>query len=74
MIIIRFTDEASERRALGWLAGRFSFKTWATGELMLSEDALPDLAREGIRFRVEGPPSYEQLVTALRDAAAAPVQ
>jgi hypothetical protein len=74
MVIIRFPDEASERRALGWLAGRFSFKTWATGETMLSEEALPHLAREGIRFQVEGPPTYEQLVPALRDAPAAPVQ
>ena len=28
MVIIRFDDAESERRALGWLAGRFSFKTW----------------------------------------------
>jgi hypothetical protein len=74
MIIIRFTDAQSERRALGWLAGRFSFKSWATGEMMLSEEALPYLAREGIRFQVEGPPTYKQLVPAFRDPASTPVQ
>jgi len=30
MIRIRFTNETSKRRALGYLAGRFSFKSWAT--------------------------------------------
>jgi hypothetical protein len=74
MIIIRFSDEQSERRALGWLVGRFSFKTWANGELMLSEEALPHLAREGVRFTVEGRPTYEQLVPAIRDTAPASVQ
>jgi hypothetical protein len=74
MIIIRFPDDGSKRRALGWLAGRFSFKSWATGEMMVPDEALPYLAREGIRFQVEGPPKYEQAVPAVRDAPAAPVQ
>lgn len=74
MIIIRFTDKDGERRGLGYLAGRFSFKTWVTGETMVPEEALPYLAKEGIRFQVEGPPTYEQLVPALRGASAAPVQ
>jgi hypothetical protein len=59
LIIIRFPDDGHKRRALGWLAGRFSFKSWATGELMVPDGALPYLAREGIRFQVEGPPKYE---------------
>jgi hypothetical protein len=74
MIIIRFPDDGSKRRALGWLAGRFAFKSWATGEMMVPDEALPYLAREGIRFQVEGPPKYEQAVPAVRDAAPAPVQ
>lgn len=74
MIIIRFSDEESKRRALGWLGGRFSFKSWATGEMMVPDEALPYLAREGIRFQVEGPPKYEQAIPAVRDAAAPPVQ
>jgi hypothetical protein len=55
MIIIRFPDQTTERRALGFLAGRYSFKTWDTGETMVPEAALPHLAVEGIRFSVEGP-------------------
>jgi hypothetical protein len=74
MIIIRFPDPAMKRQALGQLAGRFSFKSWASGELMVPEDALSYLAAEGIRFSVEGPPSYEQAIPALRDAASSSVQ
>jgi hypothetical protein len=74
MIIIRFPDDEAKRRALGWLAGRFSFKSWATGEMMVPDEALPYLAREGIRFLVEGPPKYEQAVPSVRDAPPAPVQ
>jgi hypothetical protein len=62
MIRIRFTNPQIERRALGYLAGRFSFKTWATGEMLVPEAALRALAREGFSFIVEGPPSYEQLL------------
>jgi hypothetical protein len=74
MIIIRFPDDESRRRALGWLAGRVPFKSWATGEMMVPDEALPYLAREGIRFLVEGPPKYEQVVPAVRDASPPPVQ
>jgi hypothetical protein len=74
MIIIRFPDDESKRRALGWLAGRFAFKSWATGEMMVPDEALPYLAREGIRFQVEGPPKYEQAVPAVRDVTPAAVQ
>ncbi len=70
MILIRFPDAVSERRALGYLAGRFSFKSWASGETLVPEAALPALAVEGIRFSVEGPATYEQLVPPLRDPAA----
>jgi len=50
MIIIRFPDDQAKRRALGFLPGRFSFKSWATGEMMVPENALPFLAVEGIPF------------------------
>jgi hypothetical protein len=73
MVIIRFDDPESERRALGWLAGRFSFKTWANGDLMLPEGALPHLARQDIPFRVQGPAKYERYAPALRDPATAAV-
>jgi hypothetical protein len=74
MIIIRFPDEAAERHALGWMIGRFSFKTWANGETLVPAAALPALAVEGIRFIVEGPATYERLIpTTLRDPAASAV-
>jgi hypothetical protein len=62
MIIIRFTDPAMERRALGFLARRFSFKTWDTGETAVPPQALGTLAMEGISFIVEGRASYAQLI------------
>ena len=74
MIIIRFADGASERRALGFLAGRFSFKSWATGETMVPASALGSLAAEGIPFFVEGPAKYEQLAATLRNPPATAVQ
>jgi hypothetical protein len=58
MIIIRFADAESEKRALGFLAGRFSFKTWASGETMVPESALSPLAHEGVRYIVEGPARF----------------
>jgi hypothetical protein len=72
MIIIRFPDDKAKRRALGFLPGRFSFKSWATGEMMVPEHSLPLLAVEGIPFIVEGPANYERLAP-LRNSAPAPV-
>ena len=74
MIIIRFPDDASKKRALGYLPGRYSFKSWATGEMMVPPGALAELAMEGIAFQVEGPATYEQLATPLRNPAASAVQ
>jgi hypothetical protein len=73
MIIIRFPDPNMKRRALGYLTGRFSFKSWATGEMMVPEASLPFLAAEGIQYFVEGPANYERIVPALRDPSATPV-
>ena len=73
MIRIRFTDLEAKRRALGYLAGRFSFKSWATGEMVVPEPALPFLAREGIPFSVEGPATYEQLIPSVRNPPASAV-
>jgi hypothetical protein len=70
MIQIRFPDHETERRALGYLAGRFSFKSWASGEMIVSEAALPALALEGISFTVEGPAKYEQNIPAVRNPPA----
>jgi hypothetical protein len=66
MVIIQFEDAATEKKALGWVPGRFSFKTWANGEMMIHENVLPFLAREGIHFKVKGPASYERILPAVR--------
>jgi hypothetical protein len=74
MIRIRFTDLDTKKRALGRLAGRFPFKSWATDEMLVPEAALGFLATQNISFHVEGHATYEQITPALRDSASAPVQ
>ena len=61
MIRIRFRDDASKRRAVGYLLGRFAFKSWPTAVMLVPECALSSLALECISFIVEGPATYEQL-------------
>lgn len=73
MILIRFPDVESKRAALSRLAGRFSFKSWADGAMLVPEDALAFLAVEGIVFTVEGPATYEQNGSAFRGPVAAAV-
>jgi hypothetical protein len=74
MTIIRFPDAGAKRRALGYLAGRFSFKSWETGDLAVDETALAYLALENIPFSVEGQASYERLTSPLRNPAPTKVQ
>jgi hypothetical protein len=74
MVLIRFPDAAVERRALGYLAGRFSFKSWTTGETLVPESALASLAVAGISFTVVGRPTYEQNLPTIRTPPAAAVQ
>ena len=69
MIIIRFPDEQAKKRAMGYLPGRFSFKSWATGEMMVPEAALSSLAVEGIPFNVEGPAAYDRFAPVRNPAA-----
>jgi hypothetical protein len=73
MIRIRFPDPQMERRALGYLAGRFSFKSWADGVTLVPDHALPCLAREGISFVVDGPATYEQLISTVRNPPASAI-
>jgi hypothetical protein len=73
MVLIRFPDADAKRRALGYLPGRFSFKSWASGEMLVPEAALAYLAVEGIQFTVQGPATYEQRVPAVRNPPAAAV-
>lgn len=74
MITIRFRDLETKRRALGFLAGRYSFTTYSSGEILVSDSSLSALAYEGIPFTVEGPPIYGQAIPALRNAVATAVQ
>jgi hypothetical protein len=69
MILIRFPDDTAKRKALGFLIGRFSLKSWATGELIIPVVSLPALAMKRIRFIVEGPATYAQLVPMLQSRA-----
>jgi len=73
MVIIRFDDGETDKKAMDYLVGRHSFKTWANGDLMLPEPALSELAAEGIVFRVKGPAIYEHFLPAVRNRAAAPI-
>ena len=73
MILIRFPDADAKRRALGYLAGRFSFKSWASGEMTVPETALVYLASENIPFCVEGQATYERLISTVRNPPATQV-
>jgi hypothetical protein len=74
MIRIRFANQQAERRGLGYLAGRFSFKSWENGDTVVPEAALAAMAREGIPFTVHGPATYEQSVPSVRNPPATTVQ
>jgi hypothetical protein len=74
MVRIRFGDAEAKRHALGYLAGRFQFKSWASGEMLVPEAALAALALEGVSFKVEGPATYAQRVPALRNPPATALQ
>jgi len=69
MILIRFPNIEPKRGALGSLAGRFAFKSWASGEVLVPDSALAFLAMQGIAFTVEGPATYEQNGPAFRGVA-----
>ena len=71
MVIVRFPDIETRRKALAFLLGRFPGKSWATGEVMVPEQALSHLAAEGIRFSVEGRATYERLAGSNSEAAPA---
>jgi hypothetical protein len=66
MVIIRFPSEASQEKALGFLIGKCSGHSWATGEMLVPEEALPLLAQAGFTFTVEGRATDER-VRSLRD-------
>jgi hypothetical protein len=74
MVTIVFPDRTTEKRALGFLLGRFSGRVLKSGEHIVPEAALEALADQNIPFTVKGKATYEQQMAALRGAAASPVQ
>jgi len=74
MVKLRFTDERMQRQAVGYLAGRFSFKLIPSGHTLVPEAALASLAAQNITFTVEGSATYDETTSALRSAAATEVQ
>ena len=69
MITITFPDRETEKKALGFLLGRFSGRVLKTGEHLVPEAALEALADQNIPFTVKGKATYEQQITAIRDTS-----
>jgi hypothetical protein len=74
MVIITFPDENTEKKAIGFLLGRFSGIVLKSGEHIVPEPAMAALARQNIPFTVHGKASYEKQVAALRSAATSSAQ
>jgi len=70
LVVITFPDRDSQKRALGFLMGRFSGRVLRTGETIVPDAALEALAAENFTFTVQGKATYEQQMAALRGAAA----
>ncbi|MBM3833405.1 MAG: hypothetical protein FJ403_09055 [Verrucomicrobia bacterium] len=73
MILTGFPNEEAKDRALESLLGQHPFKSWQSGELLVSEEALPLLARENIPFVFEGLDAYGRVST-VRNPSATTVQ
>jgi hypothetical protein len=74
VVAIRFSDRETEKRALGFLIGRFSGRVLRSGEHLVPEAALEALAEQNIPFSVLGKATYAQHMAALRGDASASVQ
>jgi hypothetical protein len=74
MVRITFPDRATEKKAIGFLLGRFSGRIMKGGEHLVPETALEALAQQNIPFNVKGKATYAQQVEAIRGASSASVQ
>jgi len=74
MVVITFPDGETQKKALGYLLGRFSGKVLKNGEHIVPEATLAALADKGISFTVVGKASYEKQIAALRSASSGTVQ
>jgi hypothetical protein len=73
MVRMVFSDSETEKRALGFLLGRFAGRVLKSGEHLVPEEALAALAEHNFSFVVKGKETFEQQVAAIRGAAAAEV-
>ncbi len=58
MVVITFPDKDTQKKALGFLLGRFSGKVLKNGEHLVPEAALAALAEQGITFTAHGKASH----------------
>jgi len=73
MITITFPDRETEKRALGFMLGRFSGRVLKSGEHLVPEAALEALADQNIPFTVIGKSTYDQQIAAIRDTSPATI-
>jgi hypothetical protein len=73
VVVITFPDTDTQKKAVGFLLGRFSGKVLKGGVLIVPVEALAALAEKGITFTAHGKASYERLVAALRSTASGAV-
>jgi hypothetical protein len=59
MVAITFPDRDTEKKALGFLFGRFSGHVLSSGEHLVPEAALEALAVQNIPLTVKGKATYE---------------
>jgi hypothetical protein len=71
MVTIKFPDQDSRKRALGFLLGRFSGRVLRSGEVIVPEAALEALALENHSFTVLGRATYDQMASFRSDASSA---
>jgi len=74
MVVITFPDAETQKKALGFLLGRFSGKVLKNGEHIVPESALEALAERNLSFTVMGKASYEKQIAALRSTASGSIQ
>jgi hypothetical protein len=74
MVKLRFPNDDSQRKAIGYLAGRFPFKLIPSGYTLVPEAAVASLAGQGISFTVEGQATYDETTSTVRSAAPSEVQ
>lgn len=66
MVSITFPDRQTQAKALGFLAGRFSFRSFDNGTMLVPEVVLGYLAAEDFHFTCHGKATYSQLIPTIR--------